>query len=152
MLRFTLLGLILLAPEPLHPPARANMLHIRVTAPNATPLRAIWHPRAGVIGTTVDDQQRPLLYPLVRPPVDSLRRWRDPLARDTVRASTPVEFVVDMNQGPVRIEVVNADTVEVEAQLAPGRGPIVRGRGRAFNVEADAREPSIQPRPRPNER
>ncbi len=131
-----------------HPPMRANMLHVRVSGPHGTPLRAVWPARAGVIGTTVDDQQRPLLNPLGLPiPPDSLRRWRDPLARDTVRATAPVEFVIDMNSGPIRIEVLSADTVDVEAQLAPGRGPIVRARGRTFVVEADGRAPSIQARP-----
>lgn len=148
MVQFTLVGLLLLALAPLRVPARANMLHIRVTAAHVATLRAIWHPRAGVIGTTVEDQQRPLLNPLgVRPPADSLRRWRDAAARDSVTASTPVEFVVDMSHGPVRIEVISPDTVEIEAQLAPGRGPIMRLRGRAFDLEADGREPSIHPRP-----
>ena len=148
MLRLAVIGFMVLAAVPRHRSARANLLQIRITAGHATPLRAIWHPRAGVIGTTVDEQQRPLLNPIgARPPADSLRRWRDPLARDTVRASTPVEFVVDMNSGSVRIEVLSGDTVEVEAQLIPARGVIARERGRVFVVEADGREPSIRQLP-----
>ncbi len=146
LLRLT--GFVLLGLDALHPAARANMLHIRVNATHTTQLRAIWHPRAGVIGTSVDDQQRPLLNARdVRPPADSLRRWRDPLARDTINTSTPVEFVVDMNNGPVRIEVVNGDSVDVEVQLAPERGPLLRARGQTFIVDADGRTPTIQPRP-----
>ncbi len=113
------------------------------------PALAMWRPRAGVIGTTVDDQQRPLQRnPLgVQPPADSLRRWRDLDARDAVNVSTPAEFVVDMNNGPVRIEVLDADSVDVETQLAPARGPLVRARGRTFVIEADGLRPTIQLRP-----
>jgi hypothetical protein len=144
---FVLTGFVLLSLNPFQSVRRADMLHIRVSAAHATPVRVIWYPRAGVIGASVDDQQRRLQNPLrVQPPADSLRRWHDPLARDTVRASTPVELVVDMTQGPVRVEVVGIDSVEVEAQLAPARGPLVRARGRTFVVEADGRTPILEPR------
>ena len=148
MRQFMLACFAFLALHPLRPPVRANMLHIRVSAPHATRLRAIWHAGSGVKGATVAEQQRRFLNPLGgRPPADSLRRWNDPGARDTVNASTPVQFVVDMNDGPVRLEVLGGETVEVEAQLSPARGPLARARGHAFIIEADGHAPTVQPRP-----
>jgi hypothetical protein len=148
MRHFTLAAFAFLALNPPRPAVRANMLHIRVSAPHPTRLRAIWHAGSGVRGATVAEQQRRFLDPLGgRPPVDSLRRWHDSVARDTVNVSTPVQFVVDMNDGPVRLEVPGGETVEVEAQLSPARGPLARARGHAFIIEADGRAPTVQPRP-----
>lgn len=147
MRQLLLAGFALLVLSP-RPGARANMLHIRVNAPHTVHVRAIWHAGSGVRGATVAEQQRRFYNPLtVRPPADSLRRWHDPLARDTVNAPAPVQFVVDMNDGPVWLEVVDTGTVEVEAQLAPARGPLAQARGHALIIEANGRAPTVQSRP-----
>jgi len=133
----------------LHVPSmrRANFVRVEVTAPAPTSVRAIWRPRAGVIGTSVDDQQRALGNPLRRSvSPDSLRRWRDVDARDTVIAQTPTQFVIDMTSTDAVIEVVSGGTIRVKAQLVPGRGPIVELTGRAMTLHADGTAPMLTPR------
>ena len=126
---------------------RANFLRIGVTASTPATVRAIWRPRAGVIGANVADQQRALANPLNFPaPPDSLRRWRDPAARDTTLAQTPAQFVVDMSGTDVTIEVVTGSILRVEAQLTPARGPVVTVSGRAVTVRADGLKPSLEVR------
>jgi hypothetical protein len=124
---------------------RANLLRVEVTSSTPTIVRAIWRPRAGVVGASVADQQRALANPLSIPTSpDSLRRWQNPAARDTIVAQTPAQFVVDMSGTDVVIEVVAGGVVRVEAQFTPARGPVVTMSGRAVTVHADGLKPSLE--------
>jgi hypothetical protein len=130
------------------PPAthRANFLRLDVTASRPTKVRAIWRPRAGVVGLTPADQQRAIANPFGRPPADSIRRRRDPSARDTVVVSTPTHFVVDMTGENLVIEVVAGDSIRVEAQLTPARGPRRSVWGHVIAATADGVSPTLERR------
>lgn len=125
---------------------RANFVQITVTAPSATPLRAIWRPYVAAVGGS-GAQQRALQAMFHVPnPADSAKRWRDPDARDTVSVKTPTTFNVDMNGGPIVIEVTGGDSVFVAAELMQQRGT-ASSWGRAFVVSADGRTVSVERRP-----
>ena len=124
---------------------RANFLDIAVTKPRDVVVHAIWRPYYGAVSVTGEEQQRRLIDRMSRKwPQDSLRRWGDPASRDTVSVTTPVDFVVDMSGGPIVIETISGDSVRVEAQLTPGRGPVVAVWARAFRVDADGIRPHVE--------
>lgn len=124
----------------------ANFLRISVTAHHPVALRAIWRPYAGAVGSHGEVQQGPLRNRnWGAANRDSVRRWQDPAARDTVSVKSPTMFVVDMTGGPVVIEAVSADSIRVEAQLMPGRGPVVAAWGRRVLVMSDGIMPRMQP-------
>ena len=140
----TLAILIILTGWPNASPRRANFLHVTVTASRPTDARAVWRPYAGAVGAEINAQQDRLLSRRAITHPDSVRRWADPAARDTVPLRTPTEFVVDMTGGPVVVEVVGTDSVRIEAQLTPARGPVVSGWGRAFSISSDGLSPSLE--------
>jgi hypothetical protein len=130
-----------------HAPRRANFVHISITASSTASVRAIWRPYAGAVGSTGQEQQDALQRRRqFRNVPDSVRHWEDPAARDTIVLKTPTEVVVDMNGGPIVIELTAGDSVHVEAQLTPARGPVVASWGRAFIIESDGRTPYVERR------
>jgi hypothetical protein len=137
-----LLGILTMSSGAAHLDRRANFVRVTITAPRVVALRAIWRAHSG--GTAAEQQMRLLAGPGFGRAADSTRRWRDPSARDTVVAKTPAEFVVDMTSNTVVIETVTADSVQVEAQLTPTRGPIARKWGRALRLESDGRTPTLE--------
>src|ERR1051325_5533642 len=105
--------------------AQANFVHIAVTAAVPTSMHAIWRPYAGAISATGAEQQARLAWRRIfEANPDSVRHWQDETAKDTIRVTTPTEFVVDMTAGPVVIEALGSDSIRVEAQLTPRRGPL----------------------------
>jgi len=122
---------------------QANFVRIEVTAPASATVRAVWKPYVGAVGGP-GSQQAAIRRMMAQPiPPDSLRRWRDPLARDTVVVKTPASFEVDMNGGPITIEVVGHDSVHVDAWQVPGSPPGVTAWGRAFEVSSEGHGPSV---------
>ena len=77
---------------------------------------------------------------------DSVRHWRDPAARDTIAMKTPTEFVVDMTGGPIVVESLGQDSVHVETQLTPRRGPIVAVWGHKLIIDSDGLAPRVDRR------
>ena len=123
----------------------ANFLRITVTAERPVKARVVWRPHAGVFGSTeyawasaVQAARRFMDDP------DSLRRWQDPAVRDSVPLKTPAELLVDMTGGPITIEALDGDSVVVQAQLTPDRGPRVSGSGHLLVIDSDGRIPSIE--------
>lgn len=115
----------------------ANFVHMHVTGAATDSVRAIWRPHAGVIGTTVRDQQAAVGRMRAVPNfADSARRWRDPDVRDTIVGSLPIDFVVDMNSGPVVVEALGDGSITIEAQLT-GRAFAEKASGRQLTVSAD---------------
>lgn len=143
-----LLCLLLLSAGPLAPPStpRANFLYITVSANHSTPVHAIWRPNVGAVGDGY--AQQTALFDRERLPgaQDSMRRWRDPASRDTIAVQTPVGFTVDMTPGPIVIEAVGTDSIRVEAQLTPSRGPVVGSWGHVFVISADGVTPAVERR------
>jgi hypothetical protein len=124
-------------------PSRANFVRINVDGPARARIRAIWRPFAGAAGDGFAQQaalQR--RWPFATN-ADSVARWGDERARDTVAHDVPVVFTVDMTGGPVIVESLTSDTVRVTVQLTPERGPRVETWGRTLRVESDGRAPSI---------
>ncbi len=118
-------------------PPRANFVHFHLSGLSGATVRMIWHPYAGAAGTTIDRQQHNLerMGSVPNRP-DSLRRWMDPTSRDTTLGEVPADYVVDMNAGPVVIESVNDDSLDLVARLI-GSGMSVSGHGLRFTVTAD---------------
>jgi hypothetical protein len=125
---------------------RANFLNISVTAPQAVPVWAIWRPYAGALGDGREQQYRLRNRHHWTSNPDSVRRWQDPAARDTVRMTTPAEFTVDMMAGPIVVMSAGRDSVRVAAQLAPWRAPIVASWGHLFEISSDGITPQIDRR------
>jgi hypothetical protein len=123
------------------PPRHANFLRIAVTSATPGAARAIWRPYAGAVGSG-NEQQNALQR---RRPfwtnADSLRRWQDTTVRDTIRIETPAELIVDMTGGPITVEAVGVDSIQVRAQLTPSRGPVASIWGRSIVVSSDGVEP-----------
>jgi len=128
-------------------PRHANFLWIRVTSHSHSAVRAIWRPYAGAVGSSGDAQQAAVRRRWAfRTSADSVRRWQDSAARDTITVQTPTEFVVDMSGGPIVVEALGRDSIRVEAQLTPMRGPDASAWGRAIVVSSDGREPKVMQR------
>ncbi len=127
------------------PAPRANFLQISVTAPQAVTVRAIWRPLAGAM--TFQEQQATIMARRAVATPDSLRRWRDSSATDTLVARSPASFVVDMNGGPIVIETTG-DSILVEAQLTPARGRLVSAWGKKLVIESDGISPYVTKAPR----
>jgi hypothetical protein len=116
---------------------RANFVRIHVDGAAGTEIRVIWKPYAGAVGTTVASQQAGVrsMHDVPNFP-DSMRRWRDPSVRDTVISTLPVDYVVDMNGGPISIESLSKKKVDLEAQTTRG-GPISKANAKSFRISAD---------------
>jgi hypothetical protein len=139
---FIRLGILIAALIPV--PPHANFLLIRVTSKSPSTVRAIWRPYAGAIGARADAQQAALSRRWAyRANADSMRRWQDSSVRDTITAQTPTEFIVDMTGGPIVVEACGVDSIRVEAQLTPLRGPSASTWGRAIVVSSDGIEPKV---------
>jgi hypothetical protein len=133
---------------PSNPPAlRANFLHIQVAGSEGSSVQIIWKPHQGVIGRTVSDQQADVRAMHSVPNLaDSMRRWRDSTVRDTVVVTLPTQLVVDMSGGAVLLTAVRADSIRVDAQLTPERGPRVVRNGKVIRVSADGQTPWVERR------
>jgi hypothetical protein len=125
---------------------RANFLHVWVTAQQGESVRAIWRPYAGAVASLGQDQQAALRARRQITHPDSLRRWADSTARDTIVVSAPAEFLVDMTGGAIVVESVGNDSLRVEAQQSPWRGPIVSAVGRSLLLDADGVKPEVRRR------
>jgi hypothetical protein len=124
-------------------PSAANFVRINIDRPANGRVRMIWRPYAGAVGDGAAQQaalQRRSLFP---PNADSVARWRDERARDTVVRGLPVTFTVDMSGGPVIVESLTTDSVRATVQLTPERGPLVETWGREMLIESDGRAPRI---------
>ena len=124
--------------------ARANFVLIKVTAPGAVTVRAIWRPYAGAVGGL--GAQQAAIQEMLRGHDDPGRmaRWRDPAGRDTVTVKTPAQFDVDMGDGPVVVEVVGRDSVYLDAQKTPAGGPSNGVWGRRFSISAYGGPPTVE--------
>lgn len=125
----------------------ANFVRIQVTAPEGATVRAIWRPLVGAVGGPGSQQAAIRGVLEQRSPADSIRRWRDPLARDTFVVKTPASFEVDMNGGPITIEVVGIDSVRVDARQVPNSPPGVTAWGRKFEISSDGSSPRVKRSP-----
>lgn len=127
------------------PTRRANFVRITVDHPAAGRVRTIWRPYAGAIGADAFVAQQAALQRrrAFATNADSVARWRDEEARDTIVRAVPVEFIVDMTAGPVAIESVTPDSVQVTVQLTPERGPRIEAWGRALLIDSDGRAPRV---------
>jgi hypothetical protein len=119
---------------------RANFLVIEVNSAAPVTVRAIWRPFAGSF--SFEEQQARIRAIRGTTQPDSVRRWNDPGALDTVVAKSPTAFVVDMTAGPVVIETTG-DSIRVDAQLTPRRGQLVSAWGKRLVVESDGITPSV---------
>jgi hypothetical protein len=142
-MRAIAIGFLVLAGAPSGPARRANFVRVVVTAPPSAAVRAIWRPYAGAVTSNGEDQQGALRARSRVTHPDSLRRWRDPAARDTVVARAPAEFLVDMTAGPILVEAVGRDSIHVGVQLSPQRGPVAASWGRALQIESDGLAPRV---------
>jgi hypothetical protein len=134
-MRVALYAILLSATGSAHaPPPRAYFAHVTVTAPTAVPVRATWRPYAVSLGPDINEQQRRLRARARITHPDSLRRWRDTTARDTVHLVTPAEFTVDLAWGAVLLEALGPDSIEVATQLVPMGGRVAVERGRVFRL------------------
>jgi hypothetical protein len=124
-------------------PWRANFVRINVDRPANGRIRAIWRPYAGAAGDGFAQQAALQRRGLYAANADSVARWRDERARDTVVHDVPVVFTVDMTAGPVIVESLTSDTVRVTVQLTPERGPRAETWGRGLRVQSDGRAPII---------
>jgi hypothetical protein len=118
-------------------PPRANFVLITINSPPGVAVRAIWRPHVGAVGGPGAQQASVRTMFGVPNSADSAKRWRDPAARDTFAVRTPAQFDVDMNGGPIWIEVDGSDSVFVDAQLFPLGSSGASGWGRSFSVSAD---------------
>jgi len=125
----------------------ANFVRIQVTAPEGATVRAIWRPLVGAVGGPGSQQAAIRGVLEQRSPADSMRRWRDPQARDTFVVKTPASFEVDMNGGPITIEVVGIDSVRVDAWQVPSSPPGVTAWGRKFEISSDGSGPRVKRNP-----
>jgi hypothetical protein len=116
---------------------------IAVAAPSVSEHRAGIRAPDGAVTSSGADQQAALRARRSITHPDSIRRWRDAAARDTTLVRAPAEFLVDMTAGPVVVEAVGRDSIRVEAQLSPRRGPIVASWGRALRIESDGVTPRV---------
>jgi hypothetical protein len=122
---------------------RANFLRIVVDRPAHGRVRVIWRPYAGAAGDGYAQQSAVRGRGRFRANADSVARWADESARDSVVREIPAVFTVDMTGGPIVIESVTSDTVHVAVQLTPERGPRVRRWGRRLEVRSDGFAPGI---------
>ena len=136
---------LVLTGAPITTSRRANFVRIEVHAPLGGRVQAIWRPYAGATGVGGFGAQQAALQRrrLFATNADSIARWRDERARDTVVAGVPVAFTVDMTAGPVIVESVTPDSIRVSVQLTPERGPRVDAWGRTMLIESDGRAPRI---------
>ena len=137
------IGILLVVMAPAASEGRANFVHVAVTAPPGAPVRAIWRPYAGAVTSKGEDQQAALRARRRVTHPDSLRRWQDPAARDTVVVKAPAELLIDMSAGPVLVEALESDSIHAEVQLSPRRGPVVASWGRALTIDSDGRTPRV---------
>lgn len=122
----------------------ANFVRIRVAEPRGATVRAIWRPYVGAVGGPGAQQERiRSMFEHTNSP-DSIRRWRDPAARDTFVVKTPTSFEVDMNGGPITIEVVGADSVRLEAWQVSDGPPGVRAWGSKFEISSEGQGPHVK--------
>lgn len=128
---------------PVSAPSRANFVRINIDYPANERIRAIWRPYAGAAGDGFAQQAAVRRRGLFATNADSVARWRDERARDTVIHNIPVVFTVDMTAGPVLVESLTSDSVHVTIQLTPERGPRTETWGRKLQVGSDGRAPSI---------
>jgi hypothetical protein len=122
---------------------RANDLSIVVTGKDSIAVRVIWRPYAGAVVSRGEDQQAALRrrHSITHP--DSIRRWTEPDARDSILFCLPGELYVDMGGGPIVVEASQSDSLHVEAQLAPPRGQVVSAWGHSLLIESDGIRPYV---------
>ncbi len=126
---------------------QANFVRIEVTAPQGATVRAIWKPFVGAVGGPGSQQAAILTTRQKAVHPDSMRRWRDPEARDTFVVKTPASFEVDMSGGPITIEVVGKDSVHVDAWQVPSSPPGVTAWGRKFEISSNGNGPRVKRNP-----
>jgi hypothetical protein len=117
------------SPPPAHPawPHRAIL-----TSPDGRPAAFRAYTLGGVFIITVDSSGQ---YTIDSSDVP---RVRELTAKDTVRASVPADFPLDLSKGPVVFVAEGRDTLQIAVGRNPyGRIDQVRATGRMFTVRMD---------------